>query len=657
MVASSGNGGSALTAGVRAGVTAPLAATALAAGAVFFGGGSGGGSVPVLGSLAVAAAAAALVLAALGLRALPRLDAAGRIAALALAGLVAWAGLSIAWSIAGDRSWEALAKALVVGAFALAGLAVAASGRGALRLLAGGLAAVLGVALLWALLGVAVPALFPEGDRIARLREPVGYWNGLALLADAALVLGMWLATALRSPPARAAGGLLAYGAVLALLLTQSRAGLVAGLAVVGLWLVLSPARLEGALVLLAATIPAALVGGWAFTRDALVEDGAARAERVSDGAVFGALAAPGAAAVAALLLAVPLARLAQERRGTVVRVLAAGGAALVLAAGAALVARVGDPVEWARDQFSRGECVNDPRRLAGLCANNRLEWWREAVDVWRANRVAGTGAHTFEIARKRVRDEASDVSEPHSVPLQLLADTGLVGLALALALAGAAAVGIARAPARLAGEERAAATALVALPAAWALHALVDYDLDFLAVTGPAALVAFALLGAGRPPARPVLGGWLGAAAIVAAALAVVAVLVTPRLAERQVDRAYRLYDEGRLEEAAATADRARSLDPLALAPVLAAAAVEERRRNPSAARALYREAVDLQPENPEAWYQLGLFELDGRDDACAAYFALNEAYTLDQKGRQWVPGGPLDVARDAVDNERACG
>ena len=38
-----------------------------------------------------------------------------------------------------------------------------------------------------------------------------------------------------------------------------------------------------------------------------------------------------------------------------------------------------------------------------------------------------------------------------------------------------------------------------------------------------------------------------------------------------------------------------------------------------------------------------------------CAAYTFLNESYTLDPSGSQWVPGGPLDVARDAV-NAGAC-
>ena len=425
---------------------------------------------------------------------------------------------------------------------------------------------------------------------------------------------------------------------------------------VVALWLFLARERVEGGLVLALAAAPALLVAGWTFTRPALSEDGAERADRVADGAVFAALAAAGALAVVTLLLAVPVARLVRRSGREVVRWLAVAVVVLVVAAGALLVARVGDPFEWAGDQFSRGECVNDPGRLTDLCANNRLEWWRESIDVWRADRLTGAGANTFELARKRFRDDASNVSQPHSVPLQLLAGTGLVGLGLGLVLAVAAAVGLVRAVRRTSGGERAVAAALVALPVAWGVHALVDYPLDFLAVTGPAALVTFALLGAGLPGGAHVPGGPLGVAACALGCLAVLAVLVTPRLAERQLDRAWRLHDEGRLAEAADAADRARSLNPLSLAPVLAAAAIEERRGDLARAAALYRDAVELQPKNPEPWFELGLFELYVRDDSCAAYYALNEAYTRDPKGKQWTQGGALDIARDAV-NDGACG
>src|ERR671914_1908987 len=89
------------------------------------------------------------------------------------------------------------------------------------------LSVVLAVVLTWALLTKVVPSLDPTGDRVARLREPVDYWNALALLADVALVLGLWVvASRGRTRSLRVAGALLVYVALLALALTLSRAGI-----------------------------------------------------------------------------------------------------------------------------------------------------------------------------------------------------------------------------------------------------------------------------------------------------------------------------------------------------------------------------------------------------------------------------------------------
>ena len=55
------------------------------------------------------------------------------------------------------------------------------------------MAVVVGAVLAWALATKVFPSLDPDAERIARLQEPVGYWNALALLADVAVVLGLWL--------------------------------------------------------------------------------------------------------------------------------------------------------------------------------------------------------------------------------------------------------------------------------------------------------------------------------------------------------------------------------------------------------------------------------------------------------------------------------
>ena len=624
-------------------------------GAVFFGGGSGNDSLAWLGSLTVAAAAAAVVAAAFGALRLPQLDRPGAVVVLGLSALAVWAGASVVWSIAGDRSWAGLGKGLVYVAFLVLGLVLAASLRTAgARGAAAVLAVVIAAALGWALLGRAVPGLFPDGGRIARLREPVGYWNALALLAGAAVPLGLWVATSAVAAWRRMAGTLLVYGGVLALMLTQSRAGVLAVGAGTVLWLFLSARRMEGALLGLAGAVPALAVTAWVFTRPALVDDGALRVDRVDDGALFAAFAVGGAVLAAAVAALVPVHFWVVERGRGVRRGLVVAVVSLAVVCAAGLVVAVGNPATWARDQVSGGECVNDPGRLTDLCANNRLDWWGDAIQVFERHAVAGSGSLTYEIARKRVRGDGTPVLQPHSVPLQLLSDLGLVGLALGLTIAAGAAVGFVRALRRLDGPEREAAAALACVPVVYGVHALVDYDADFIAVTAVALVAGGALLGVARPAVR-VGAPLLTTAAAVAIAAAMAVVLVTPALAGRDVDRSTRLLDEGRLSAAAAAANRARSLDPLGLDPVYAAAAAADRMGNVARARALYRRATEMQPENPEPWITLGLYELAARRDLCSAYQALNAAYTLDPKGRQWVPGGPLDQARDAV-NAGAC-
>jgi O-antigen ligase len=574
----------------------------------------------------------------------------------ALAGLVAWAGVSIAWSVAGDESWSALDKGIAYVGFLVIGLSLAALGSSTTRTVARLLALVLGAALVWALAGKSVPALSAnDASRVARLHSPVGYWNGLALLADGALALGAWLSTGAspRSAVRRAGSGLV-YLAVVAGLLTSSRAGVLGGLLAFGLWLWLGPRsrRAESAAATVTAALPAAAVAGWAFTRTALVDPGQAHAARVHDGWIFAVLALAGLAVAAA---AAPLApRLVAGRERLAGQVLA-GAAVAAVAVGLAAVAAVsGDPFTKAAHGLSRGECSNSADRL--LCTNNnRLTWWHEAADVFLDRPGGGAGAGTFEVARKRYRTTGATVTEPHSVPMQVLAGTGIVGGLLLVGFA-AATVAAARRPLRSGPEqERLAAVALAGLPAAYALHALVDYDADFLAVTAPTLLVVGTLLGAGRPLVRPRAGAVPALAVLVAGAAAVVS-LALPWLATRRVDDSYAASDAGRVAEAERDARDARSLNPLSPEPLYALAQARQAARDLTGARAAWTRATTLQPENPDTWWNLGLFEYVQARDMCAAYQALNHSYTLDPKSTRWAPGAELDQARDAVNNG-ACG
>ncbi len=616
-------------------------------GATFAGDGSGVRGILPVGGAAFVLLAAALVGVAFGRLPVLHVGRSGAALVCALVLLVAWIGVTVWWSIVADRSWDAFNKGIAYVAFLGLGVVLAAVGRERATRVAGYvLAIVIGLTLAWALTTKAIPALVDD-ERIGRLNEPVDHWNALALLADVGIVLGLWLGTATTLRRwVRIAGALLVYAAVLALALTLSRAGVAVGLGVLLLWLLLASERVQSGLVLVASAGPAAAIAGWAFTRPALTDDLQPHSDRVADGTVFGVAALVGALLVV-VIVAVGLRRsLTDESRHRLGRFLVVTAVVLVVAAGAAASVAAADSVSSNRDC---SEVVNDPSRLGSLDVSNRLCWWGEAWDVFVHHSPEGAGAGTFEIARKRFRPNADTVLQPHNVPLQQLADGGVVALGLFAVLILAGIAVCVCAVRRLSGPERTAAVALVTAPAAYLVYALVDYNWDFLAVTAPTMVALGVLAGAGRETRfgrrRPVLG-----VGVVLLAAVVLVSFSFPRLADRAERRSTRALADGNLERALDEADWAHFFNPVSADPIFARARVAEAERVPRRAEHVYVDAVELQPDNPLTWYTLGIFEFDVRKNLCAAYRFLNNAYTLDPKGNQWTPGGPLDVSRDAV-------
>ena len=323
-----------------AGRAALLAAAALLFTALFFGDGTSNGRLFWIGSLAAIAAA---VLAVRG--GLPAPRGAGAIAFGLLAALTAWVGLTMWWSIAPDLSWAAFDRLLAYGAIALLGLVATRAPRPA-RTAAAGLALLLGLVLAWALLGKVIPSLFPDGARVARLRNPVGYWNSLALVAATAVPFGLWAACSRRfHPAARASGALLVYLAELVVVLTYSRAGIaVAGVAALA-WLAIDRDRLETLGTLVLVTPVAGLVALWTFSRPALTDDLQPYADRVNDGAWFGILLCLGAAVVCLLAYFAARVEVTPERRRSLTRALAVVVAVVAVVAVAVVVARKGGSI------------------------------------------------------------------------------------------------------------------------------------------------------------------------------------------------------------------------------------------------------------------------------------------------------------------------
>jgi len=138
----------------------------------------------------------------------------------------------------------------------------------------------------------------------------------------------------------------------------------------------------------------------------------------------------------------------------------------------------------------------------------------------------------------------------------------------------------------------------------------LIDYDWDFVALTGPTLLLLGILLAAGRATRRRFRAPVWAAGAVLFAAAAVFS-LTAPWLAARDVADAYAALDRDEIGTALDEAKSARALNPLAIEPLFATAAAEEARGDDRAALERYVQAVDLQPENWRTWYEFGRFEL----------------------------------------------
>jgi tetratricopeptide (TPR) repeat protein len=542
------------------------------------------------------------------------------------AAFVLWQAASIAWSIQPARSWDYANRSFVYLAFAAVG---ALLGGVAPRKLAYGAAALLAALFLWALAAKVVPALYSDYGRLARLRYPLGYWNELALLAAASVPIGLWLCRRVRL-----AGGLLLYTALVVVVLTYSRVGILLSVLVAVVYLFLDERRLETVGVLAVAWIAGVAVAGIALLLPGVADDNQSHSVRVHDGLLFGLAFVVGAVAVVAALRYV-VTRAVDAR---VVRAVAVALAVLAVVALVVSVVRAGGPVRWTQDRWHEfanpvsAQIAQGPNRITSASSSNRWRWWQEAWNAFADHPANGTGAGTFGLTDRIERTSPLAVVEPHSTPLQFLTELGLVGFLLY----GALLVTIAR---------RAFLPLGLAIATCF-LHSFVDIDWGYIAVQGPLFLLIGALL-AGPPAPRR---GWLVPVAAAVCALAAVYSLASPWLSVQRLNAGLDAAASGNLLGALDRAQSAHSFNPLAVEPLwLEAALTLDRAR----ALHLYRQARDLEPENPDTWYQLGAFELHQLRQPRPAYRDLNHAYTLDNFlfGKGTTPGRDLDRARCEID------
>jgi tetratricopeptide (TPR) repeat protein len=529
------------------------------------------------------------------------------VAVAAIWAFAGWTALSAVWSGSpGDAVEGACRSFLYAGLFTLP-IATLPDPVAARRL------AALAGATLGAFVLVIVAVLSVRGEPLllaGRLNAPIGYRNGTAAL----FVMAFWpliciAAARAVSPVLRGLGYTAASLALGLAFLTQSRGallGFVVGGAVV---LLVGPDRLRRAWL---AVVSVGLV---ALFSSALLGPYDAFLDKVDQSApITSALHALLAIAVLAFITMVLVSVFDRglrapdaTRAGLRTAATAALGLGAVVGCVAAL-AVIGNPATFARDKVREFKAVDAPVSLGstrlGATGGQRYDLWRVAVDQFEAAPIVGAGEGSYRFAYYRERENDRNLSSPHSLVMEVLAQLGLVGAALLLAFLVAVGVAIARTAAS-AGENRRWIGAAAAAGAVLIAQSTVDWLWLIPGLTG---LAMFTLglavaLGAGpdvrsatdatrpRPPWLRLAAG--GACCAVAAAVALF------YLSDYETRKARAAGDHGSAVQQLDAANRAKRLNPWALEPrYLQASALEELGRR-AEARAALADALRLEPES----------------------------------------------------------
>ena len=414
-----------------------------------------------------------------------------------------WNGISVVWSGARDAGFEGTNELLAV---TLMGAVMAFTPwrmRSLLPLLvlwAGAIAVIAGVDL------VSFVASSDPGSRLleSRYLGPVGYSNGSAALG--AMAFWPLLAVAAGGPRFPAVARVAALPAAMLVLawalLPQSRGTMLAGLAVIPLFLAMSSHRVR------VLTRMAVVGGGLLICVPALFDVyTASREKRGIDDVVETAVTRVGIAVVVALVASLVLVTIERRLRpgASTVRWTRRVGVALtvLLVVGAAGVGiarqeqiRSGLSDRW--DTFSSfADVVNTDTgaRIGQVLPDKRYDYWKVAYAAFRDAPVLGGGAGDFEVRYAADKLYPKHSRYVHDIWLRALSETGIVGGVLLLAALLAGFVALVSARVRCAVVAHPAIAAVTTLSVAFFLQCSLDWLEEVPALLAPAVALPLAVL------------------------------------------------------------------------------------------------------------------------------------------------------------------
>ena len=232
----------------------------------------------------------------------------------------------------------------------------------------------------------------------------------------------------------------------------------------------------------------------------------------------------------------------------------------------------------WVDDQFesfkdrtrmsasANAESVAD--RLVVSAGSGRWQNWSAAVDEFQDSPVAGTGAGDYVFYWQQRRDVNLTVVNAHSLYLEVLGETGIVGLVLVLLPLGAAGIAYTRwRP--TAGDAAGPVTLALGGAGVVALHAAGDWDWQLPAIVLPAVALgagALKVMSPGRDGVHAAAVRW----GIAAAAILAIVMVAGPTLSGTALSDARDSASRGDLAIALSRARDAARLAPQDPAPRL---------------------------------------------------------------------------------------
>ena len=551
--------------------------------------------------------------------------------AVALAAIWAfavWTLASTIWAVSAGQAWEGGNRALFYAALVTVALVAIPTPREMRTIGALVIAGISAFALFTlARMHLEGPDLFVAG----RLDTPLGYRNATACLFGLAFwpLIGAAV-TRGRNPTLRAA---VFAAAVLVLglaFLTQSR-GVILGLAAGGVVaLVLGTERIRRAFLALVAAGGVLMLSGPLLTAYRAFENPPGP---VTPGDVATATNALTFLFVDAFIIGLLLALLDGGLRASVENLQRARRVAVVgLVVGAVgllagSVASAGNPIEFVTtkvDEFQAIQSRSSEVTRVLSTGGQRYDLWRVAWEEFEQHPIRGVGEDSYATGYYLERGTDRNLGDPHSLPLRLLAETGLVGTLLFAVFIAALAVAIVQGVRGATLSTRHAVAGLAAAGVVVLGQSLVDWIWMIPGVAGVGLLclaLAAGIVSRSRhraTSASPLvrrLGRGFAAAGLAVAAVSVLLVFLSD----------FYVRHARAAESAEATLADARTaerLDPLALTPRYEQASALERLGDLDAARAELRGALELEPRNFATVALLGDLEARAGDEAAAARY-----------------------------------